>query len=143
MTWSAGPTRIRTDVHVRETIWRKFMEKKLWLKEDPSVTAVVKTEHGGAVVALITNPAMRDNPEHPEVYLGFIDVGAWSEEEVVPVPACMGDTLWVAVVGEKDPTDVTFVTYDNEVALRVALATREDILGWFELPAPPSMFRVG
>ncbi len=115
------------------------MFKKLWLKSDPAVTAVVIRELNGAVAAEVHNPHFTNDPEMPDKYLGFINVDEWSTFEMVPVPLCADPKLYVAVVGERDPAEVTYVTFTQEIALHVALATREDILGYFEVPVPPSM----
>jgi hypothetical protein len=112
--------------------------KKLWLKSDPAVTAEVIRELNGAVAAEVHNPRFADT-EHPDQYLGFIHLDEWSDVEVVPVPICASPKLWVAVIGKQDPADVTYVTFDNEVALHVAIATRSDILGFFEVAVPSSM----
>lgn len=112
--------------------------KKLWLKSDPAVTAEVVKELNGVVVAQLHNPHFKST-EHSEDYLGFIDPNEWSPQELVPVPVCSAHSLFVAVVGEPDPAEVTYVTYDNEVALQVALQLRDDILGYFEVHVPSSM----
>lgn len=112
--------------------------KTLWNKSDPAVTAVVVDELNGVTVARVTNPRMRDT-EHPEEYLGFILLDEWTTVEQVPVPLCAPEKLWVAVVGEEDPAEVTFVTFSTEVELRVAVATQDLILGFFELSLPPTM----
>lgn len=117
------------------------MKKQLWLKSDPSVTAVVQASYGPDTCALIHNP--HATGDMPSEYLGFIKVEDWSDAEVVPMPHCVLEKLYTAVVGEKDPLSVTYVTYTDELDLRVAIATREDILGWFETPTPASMYPVG
>ena len=114
------------------------MQKKLWLKSDPAVTAVVLRELNGAVAVVVTNPHHKDT-ELPVEYLGFINLEEWSTVELVPVPLCAGPQLYVAVVGEEDPESVTYVTFDNEVAVRVAMQVRDDILGYFEVSTPSSM----
>lgn len=108
--------------------------KKLWLKQDPAVTAEIIKELNGVVAAQLHNP-------HEEIadYLGFIDLNEWSTTELIPTPACCEPKIWVAVLGQQDPTEVTYVTFANEVALHVAIATRSDILGYFEVHVPDSM----
>lgn len=112
--------------------------KKLWLKSDPAVTAEVVRELHGAIAAELHNPHMKDT-EHPEDYLGFISADEWSDVELVPVPLCIAPKLYVAVVGEEDPEEVTYVTFESEVAVRVAMQVRDDVLGFFEVPTPSSM----
>jgi hypothetical protein len=112
--------------------------KKLWLKSDPAVTAEVIRELHGVVAAELHNPHMKDT-DHPEDYLGFLAPDEWSDVELVPVPLCTAPTLYIAVVGKQDPEEVTYVTFDNEVALRVAMQIRDDILGFFEVSTPSSM----
>jgi hypothetical protein len=109
--------------------------KKLWFKQDPAVTAEVLKELNGQVVVQVTNPRLPETPE----YLGFIAPEDWSDIELVPVPLCVAPRVFIAILGEKDPESVTYEVFDNEVALRVAMQTRGDILGFFELAMPSSM----
>ena len=112
--------------------------KKLWNKSDPAVTAVVVDELNGVTVARVSNPHMKGT-DHPEEYLGFILLDEWSDVEQVPVPLCAAEKLFVAVLGKGDPDRVTYVAYDNEVALRVDMQVQDGILGFFEVSVPASM----
>lgn len=108
--------------------------KKMWLKSNPSITAEVVHKLGDDVAAIV------DDPSHdPPQFLTMILEDEWSSQELTPVPVCAGEKLWVAVLGSAHPESVTYATYDNEVAFRVALATRDDILGHFEVETPSTM----
>jgi hypothetical protein len=105
----------------------KTLNKKMWSKFAPGMTAVVISEpdYRGFSMAWVT-----DEVQSPEGPIGaLINTNEWSLTEVVPVPDSVPDMLWVAYYGD-DPTEPKYKVFSNEVPAALFCTNTKNSFGY-------------